>query len=80
MADLSKFESAPKLQLLTELKGARCVMLGSPASGEHMQPMAPQIDKETLKSVKNGGESVFTSTPTIRLTSVSPRSKTRAHA
>ena len=59
MADLSKFESAPKLQLLTELKGARCVMLGSPASGEHMQPMAPQIDKETLKTVENGGESVI---------------------
>jgi general stress protein 26 len=59
MADLSKFESAPKLQLLTEIKGARCVMLGSPVSSEHMQPMSPQIDKETLETVKKGGGSVI---------------------
>lgn len=55
MADLSKFETEPKLQLLDEIKGARCVMLGSPVASEHMQPMAPQIDKTAIKTVEEGG-------------------------
>lgn len=59
MADLSKFETEPKLQLINELKGARCVMLGSPNASEHMQPMAPQIDKQTIKTVEEGGASVI---------------------
>jgi len=59
MADLSKFESEPKLQLLEEIKGERCVMLGSPDADEHMQPMSPQIDKDTLKTVEDGGHSVI---------------------
>lgn len=59
MADLSKFETEPKLQLLKEIKGARCVMLGSPVASEHMQPMAPQIDKQTVKTVEEGGDSVI---------------------
>jgi len=59
MADLSKFETEPKLQLLEELKGARCVMLGSPDANEHMQPMSPQIDKKTLEMVKDGGPSII---------------------
>ena len=29
MADLSKFESEPRTQLLEELKDVRCVMLGN---------------------------------------------------
>lgn len=46
MADLKKFDDNPQHQLLEEIKGARCVMLGSPVSGAHMQPMAPQVDLE----------------------------------
>ncbi len=44
MADLKKFEENPQRQLLDEIKSARCVMLGSPVPGAHMQPMAPQVD------------------------------------
>ena len=49
MADLKKFENDPKTQLLEELKDARCVMLGSPNAGEHMQPMSPQIDDDLIE-------------------------------
>lgn len=44
MADLKKFEENPQRQLLEEIRGARCVMLGSPLHDHHMQPMAPQVD------------------------------------
>jgi len=44
MADLKKFDENPQQQLLEEIKGARCVMLGSPDHDQHMQPMAPQVD------------------------------------
>lgn len=46
MADLKKFDEAPQRQLMEEIKGARCVMLGSPDHHAHMQPMAPQVDQE----------------------------------
>ena len=46
MPSLDKFETDPQAQLLSEIKGARCVMLGSPKDGEHMQPMSPQVDEE----------------------------------
>ncbi len=44
MTDLKKFEENPQRHLLEEIKGARCVMLGSPSHDAHMQPMAPQVD------------------------------------
>jgi general stress protein 26 len=46
MANLKKFEENPQRQLLEEIKGARCVMLGSPVPDAHMQPMAPQVDED----------------------------------
>lgn len=46
MADLKKFDQNPQKQLFDEIKGARCVMLGSPEHQQHMQPMAPQVDEE----------------------------------
>ena len=55
MADLSKFESEPRTQLLEELKDVRCVMLASPNPAEHMQPMDPQVDEKSIDDVKSGG-------------------------
>jgi len=46
MANLKKFDENPQRQLLEEIKGARCVMLGSPDHDKHMQPMSPQVDVE----------------------------------
>ncbi len=46
MANLKKFEENPQRQLLEEIKGTRCVMLGSPDQDQHMQPMAPQVDED----------------------------------
>ena len=46
MASESDFETDPQGQLLEHIKGARCVMLGSTHEGEHMQPMAPQVDTD----------------------------------
>ncbi len=46
MANLDKFNENPQQQLLEEVKGARCVMLGSTDPEHHMQPMAPQIDPD----------------------------------
>ena len=65
MADLSKFETEPRTQLLEELKGVRCVMLGARAYSEHMQPMAPQIDKQTIETAEQGGGPRSISFPTI---------------
>jgi general stress protein 26 len=47
MADLKKFDKNPQKQLLEEIKGEQCVMLGSPVPGAHMQPMSPQVDVDT---------------------------------
>ena len=46
MADLEAFHNAPHYQMLKEIEGARCVMLGAPDPDLHMQPMAPQVDQE----------------------------------
>lgn len=43
MASLDKFKENPQEQLLEHLKGARCVMLGTPHADAHMQPMSPQV-------------------------------------
>ena len=51
MADLSKFNSDPQGQLMEQIKGSRCVMLGSTNASEHMQPMAPQIDTDLGHSI-----------------------------
>ncbi|NNC37727.1 MAG: general stress protein [Acidimicrobiales bacterium] len=51
MASLKKFENNPQQQLMSEIKGSRCVMLGSPNSNEHMQPMAPQIDDKNSEII-----------------------------
>ena len=59
MANLSKFETDPRTQLIEELKGARCVMLGSPNPDEHLQPMSPQIDSDTIEAVKAGDEAAI---------------------
>lgn len=59
MADLSKFETNPQTQLLEEIKGERCVMLGSPNPSEHMQPMSPQIDQAMIDVVERGGPSII---------------------
>ncbi|GLQ20808.1 pyridoxamine 5'-phosphate oxidase family protein [Algimonas porphyrae] len=59
MADLSQFETNPQTQLLEEIKGARCVMLGSPNADEHMQPMSPQIDDKSIEDVSQGAPSVI---------------------
>lgn len=50
MADLKDFKENPQKQLLEHLKDARCVMLGSPNPGEHMQPMAPQLDDDMIEN------------------------------
>lgn len=44
MASLDKFNENPQKQLLEHLKEARCVMLGTPHTDAHMQPMTPQVD------------------------------------
>ncbi len=46
MANLDKFKQNPQQELLSQMKGARCVMLGTPHSDAHMQPMTPQIDMD----------------------------------
>lgn len=47
MADLEKLKENPKEQLFDHMDDVRAVMLGSPDPKQHMQPMAPQIDKST---------------------------------
>lgn len=59
MANLETFETDPQTQLLEQIKGARCVMLGSPNASEHMQPMAPQIDTQSIETVEQGGNAVI---------------------
>lgn len=49
MADLKAFKENPQKQLLEQIRDARCVMLGSPNSKEHMQPMAPQLDNDLIE-------------------------------
>ena len=51
MASLSKFEKDPQGQLMEQIGEVRCVMLGSTDREQHMQPMAPQVDKDLGHSV-----------------------------
>lgn len=46
MADIDKLKQNPKEQLFHHLDDLHMVMLGSPDSGQHMQPMAPEVDHE----------------------------------
>lgn len=43
MANLEKFNENPQNQLLEHVKNARCVMLGTPNTDAHMQPMSPRV-------------------------------------
>lgn len=45
MADLKKAETDPKTQLFDEIDDLHAGMLGVDGSGLHMQPMAPQLDR-----------------------------------
>lgn len=47
MADISKTKSDPLQQLWDVLGDVHAGMLGVEGSGQHMQPMAPFIEKET---------------------------------
>ena len=46
MADLDKAREKPEEQLWDELDRVRAGMLGVDQSGEHMQPMAPNLDRD----------------------------------
>jgi len=46
MANLTTTKEDPKKQLWDFIEEARAVMLGVPATGMHMQPMAPQAARE----------------------------------
>lgn len=46
MADIEALKENPKEQLWDHLDDVRFVMLGSPVASQHMQPMAPQVDKD----------------------------------
>lgn len=47
MADLKQAKSDPKTQLFDEIDDIHAGMLGVEGSGLHMQPMAPQLDRDT---------------------------------
>lgn len=47
MADLDKARENPREQLFDEIEGIHAGMLGVEGSGQHMQPMAPQLDRES---------------------------------
>ena len=67
MASLSKFETAPRTQLMSEIKSARCVMLSSPNPDEMPQPMAPQIDDAMIERAGSGAVIYFFSDNTSDL-------------
>jgi general stress protein 26 len=46
MADLEKTRTHPEQQLWEELEDVRAGMLGVEGAGQHLQPMAPQLDPE----------------------------------
>ena len=59
MASTNDARQHPKRQFLEQIKGARCVMLGSPNASQHLQPMSPQIDDAVIEAVEGGGEAVI---------------------
>ena len=46
MADLEKARSEPKEQLWDQLDDVHAGVLGVEGFGQHMRPMAPQLDRE----------------------------------
>lgn len=46
MSDIERTRTDPMAQLWDELDKAQAVMLGSPDPSQHMQPMAPQTDRQ----------------------------------
>ena len=46
MADLEKTRTNPEKQLWEELEDVRAGMLGIEGAGQHLQPMAPQLDPD----------------------------------
>lgn len=46
MADVKTLHENPREQFWEHLSDVRFVMLGSPVAEQHMQPMAPQIDRD----------------------------------
>ena len=54
MANPEAAKDHPVEQFMEQIKGARCVMLGSPDATQHLQPMSPQIDKDMIEAAKNG--------------------------
>jgi len=71
MSDLSKARENPKEQLFDEIDRIHAGMLGLEGSRMHMQPMAPQLDRQT------GTIWFFTKTDTEIAEAVAPGS--RAH-
>ena len=72
MADISKTKSDPLQQLWDVLGEVHAGMLGVEESGQHMQPMAPFVEKESnsiwfftrtdsdlIKAVRNGNRAHF---------------------
>ena len=59
MASTQDAKRTPRVQFLEQIKGARCVMLGSPDPSQHLQPMSPQIDDALVEQAKTGGEAVI---------------------
>ena len=47
MADLDQTRNDPAAQFWEQLKAVHAGMLGVSGSGQHMQPMAPQVEQET---------------------------------
>jgi general stress protein 26 len=47
MVDLDRTANDPEAQFWDELKAVHAGMLGVSGSGQHMQPLAPQVEEET---------------------------------
>jgi general stress protein 26 len=72
MVDLKKTQSNPEEQFWDELDGVHAGMLGVEGSGQHMQPMAPELDRKAntiwffsrrdsdlVKALKGGAKAHF---------------------
>jgi len=46
MADIEQLKTEAQTQLWEHLRNVKFVMLGSPEPGQHMQPMAPEVDED----------------------------------
>ena len=54
MASTDAAKDNPVKQFIEQIKGARCVMLGSPDATQHLQPMSPQIDDALVEAADAG--------------------------